>query len=275
MGAGGRGNDSQVELQALRTQWKKTRRADAVIDLGVTYRFEDLEDEIERWAAILAQRGVGPGEVVGLRPEYSFPGISLFLALLANGNIVALVPPAAIDEAPYLRDGRIASMFRFEGEAWSWERLDPRGDHELLHALRDSQVPGFIIFSSGSTGTPKASLHRLDAFLAKFDRANKQYRTLAFLLFDHIAGIDTLFYVLASGGALILPEQRGVEYICRIIEEHRVEVLPASPTFLRLLCLSDAPGRHDLSSLRIVTYGSEPMDQATLAGSKPSCQARG
>src|SRR5690606_12203738 len=46
---------------------------------------------------------------------------------------------------------------------------------------------------------------------------------------------------------------------------NRVEVLPASPSFLRLLCLSGATANADLSSLKVIAYGSEPMDRRTLA----------
>src|SRR5207247_91762 len=55
------------------------------------------------------------------------------------------------------------------------------------------------------------------------------------------------------------------EGICRTIARHRVEVLPASPSFLTLLLLSEAHRRHDLSSLRYITYGAEVMPQSTLA----------
>jgi acyl-CoA synthetase (AMP-forming)/AMP-acid ligase II len=89
-------------------------------------------------------------------------------------------------------------------------------------------------------------------------------RTLVFLLFDHIAGLDTLFYTLSSGGTLIIPERRDPDSVCSDIEKHRVEVLPTSPSFLNLLLLSHAYEKYDLSSLKIITYGSEPMSQVTL-----------
>ena len=44
-----------------------------------------------------------------------------------------------------------------------------------------------------------------------------------------------------------------------------MELLPTTPTFLNLLLLSEAPDRHDLSSLRQITYGTEPMPESTLA----------
>ena len=49
-----------------------------------------------------------------------------------------------------------------------------------------------------------------------------------------------------------------------LIQEQQVRLLPASPTFLNLLLLSGAIDRFDLSSLRIVTYGTEPMPESLL-----------
>jgi acyl-CoA synthetase (AMP-forming)/AMP-acid ligase II len=130
--------------------------------------------------------------------------------------------------------------------------------------LKNRKASGFIIFSSGSTGRAKAILHEADRFLAKFENAGKAFRTLTFLLFDHIAGLDTLFYGLASGGTVVFPDNRDPVSVARLMQDTRVEVLPASPTFLRLFCLSEEAGRFDLSSLKIITHGSEPMDSSTL-----------
>ena len=58
--------------------------------------------------------------------------------------------------------------------------------------------------------------------------------------------------------------ERNPDRVCALIEEHGVELLPTSPTFLNLLLLSEATRRHDLSSLKLITYGTEPMPQSTL-----------
>jgi acyl-CoA synthetase (AMP-forming)/AMP-acid ligase II len=52
--------------------------------------------------------------------------------------------------------------------------------------------------------------------------------------------------------------------VCALIEEHRIELLPTSPTFLNLLLLSEAYRRYDLSSVKVITYGTEPMPLSTL-----------
>ena len=44
-----------------------------------------------------------------------------------------------------------------------------------------------------------------------------------------------------------------------------MEVLPVSPSFINLLLLSGAHERHDLTSLKIITYGAEVMPESTLA----------
>ena len=72
------------------------------------------------------------------------------------------------------------------------------------------------------------------------------------------------FYTLSNGGTVIVPAQRTPEDICRTIERHHVEVLPTSPTFLNLLLLSEAYRRFDLSSLKLITYGTEAMPESTL-----------
>jgi acyl-CoA synthetase (AMP-forming)/AMP-acid ligase II len=100
--------------------------------------------------------------------------------------------------------------------------------------------------------------------LAKYSRRRHCYRTLAFLLFDHIGGFDTVFYSLSNGSCLILCEDRSPDGVCELVQSHQVEVLPVAPSFLNLLFLNGAYRRHELSSLKIVTYGAEVMPQTTL-----------
>jgi acyl-CoA synthetase (AMP-forming)/AMP-acid ligase II len=81
---------------------------------------------------------------------------------------------------------------------------------------------------------------------------------------DHVAGLDTLFYCLSSGGAMVCLPDRDPATVCRAIEAHRAELLPASAAFLNLLVLSHAHADYDLSSLKLVAYGSEMMPASTL-----------
>jgi acyl-CoA synthetase (AMP-forming)/AMP-acid ligase II len=71
--------------------------------------------------------------------------------------------------------------------------------------------------------------------------------------------------VLGSGGFLACPASRRPDDICALVEQHRLDLLPASPSFLNMLLVTGADRAHDLSSLRTVTYGAEPMPATLLA----------
>jgi acyl-coenzyme A synthetase/AMP-(fatty) acid ligase len=135
----------------------------------------------------------------------------------------------------------------------------------LVERLQRDARPGLILFTSGSTGEPKGVVHDFGRLLVKFHARRPAMRTLNFLLFDHWGGLNTLLHSLSNNSPLVLPETRTPDAICRLLEQHRVELLPASPTFLNMMLLSRAHAGHDLSALRVITYGSEPMPQSTLA----------
>lgn len=230
-----------------------------------SYTYGELLAEVERWSCRLKAVPTPVGSVMGLRADYCLTAIGAFLALLAHGFVPALIPrDRSLTE--YLAHSNASALLEIEPDGTHrYEPITPPSETApLLKEVRDRSEAGFIIFTSGSTGLPKAALHSLDRFLLKFDRCGRSLRTLGFLLFDHIAGLDTLFYTLRNGGTLIVTYRRDPKAILQLIASHRVEVLPTSPSFLRLLCAGNESPSADLSSLKIITYGSEPMDAATL-----------
>lgn len=134
----------------------------------------------------------------------------------------------------------------------------------LLDKLKDINHAGLVLFSSGTSGEPKAIVHDFTKLMDKFKVKRPAYRTLAFLPLDHMGGLNTLFHTLYNGGCLVVPQSRKPDYICKLIEDYEIELLPATPTFLNLLLVSRAYENYDLSSLKIISYGTEPMPQNTL-----------
>lgn len=96
-----------------------------------------------------------------------------------------------------------------------------------------------ILFSSGPTGKSKAALHDIVPMLEKFKVPRHTLRTITFLLFDHIGGFNTLMYNLSNAGCVITVQDRKPDTICRAIEQHKVQLLPTSPTFINLLLVSE------------------------------------
>jgi len=255
-----------MTLQWLFQRFHDHATDEAVIWRGKSIRYGELLERTQAAQTFLAEQRVQPGEAVVIDADYSPGSIALLMATIANRNIV--VPIAAhvkSDRERYAEIGEANWYFkvlpddRYEGHSYSREMK-----HPFNLGLKNQGSPGLILFSSGSTGEPKASLHNLDFLLAKYQVQRNSQRILAFLLFDHIGGFNTLFYTLSNHGCVIALEARDAVSVCAAIERHRAHVLPTSPTFLNLLLMSEAWRDYNLSSLRLITYGTEAMPQATL-----------
>jgi acyl-CoA synthetase (AMP-forming)/AMP-acid ligase II len=69
---------------------------------------------------------------------------------------------------------------------------------------------------------------------------------------------------LSNAGLIVTVSDRSPDGVLKAVEKYKVELLPTSPTFINLILLSEAYERYDISSLKTVTYGTEPMPESTL-----------
>lgn len=233
-------------------------------DQSRDYRW--LRQAVDVWGARFHELGMTAGQVVAINGDYSPQICALLLALIEHRHILVLLNPTTVGQhGTFLEMAQVQLVFHVEqNESWRSERRTATVDHPLLKQLQADGAPGLVLFSSGSSGTSKAVVHQMDRLLEKFTARRQCLRTLTFLLLDHIGGINTLFYTLANGGTVITSEDRSPEAVCRTIVRHGVELLPTSPTFLNLLLIAEAHKAFDLSSLKLVTYGTEPMPSMTL-----------
>lgn len=240
----------------------------AIIWKNRHYSYRRLLSGILEWTVILNEKGIKAGDCVALCGDFSPNVTMLMLALMKNGNIIVpLTPSGASKQEKCLKTACVKSLFEFDdSNAYRFKLLHNTDDHSLLQALRETGDPGLIIFSSGSTGEMKAALHNLQKLLSKYQKKRRSFKTLAFLLFDHIGGMNTLLYSLFNGGTLVIitGSDRTVEEICKTIEQYSVNLLPTTPTFIKMLAISEMHKQYDLSSLQLITYGTEPMHPATL-----------
>ena len=238
----------------------------AIIWRDQPYTYGALTELYDLWLAELQAAGIQPGAAVGVIGDYSPRSISCLLALLRLRCILVPLSWDSRDQhEEFFRIAELDFLIEIDGEdRVSIRALEERRGHPFIEQLRVAGEAGLVLFSSGSTGKPKAILHGLPMLLEKFRKPRHCYRTINFLLFDHIGGFNTLFYTMANLGCIAVPADRTVTNVCRTIEKHGVELLPTSPSFLNLMLLAEAHKTNDLTSLKLITYGTEVMPERTL-----------
>lgn len=239
--------------------------APAIVDSGRTFSYSELIAEIDSIKTFLENNGVFQSEVTAIVGDYAFKTIAAFLTLIENRNILVPVTSSTEHEVQEkLRESYTEKAIYFRDGTFHTVSFELQAVHPLIGSLKNKKSAGLILFSSGSTGKPKAMIEDLDRIVQNYRRGHAAFRTLVFLMFDHIGGVNTLFHVLTSGGLAVLTQQREPEHVCRLIETFQVQVLPTSPTFLNLLLLSGAYENYNLESLKLITYGTEPMPEPLL-----------
>ncbi len=246
--------------------FKANQDSEAVIWRDQVYRYSWLFDRVEYWKQEILANEIPPGAVTVVEADFSPNSIALFLALVDHACI--LVPLTGSVESKKnefieIAQGEVAFVID-ANDTVQIKKLPYCADHAFYQQLRAGKHPGLILFSSGSTGKSKAAVHDLSYILDKFRVPRHSLRSITFLLYDHIGGVNTMLYNLSNAGCIITVRNRTPDEVLHAVEKYRIELLPTSPTFINLILLSEAYKRYDLSSLKTVTYGTEPMPESTL-----------
>lgn len=251
-----------MSLNYLFSVMQKNADKEAIIINNTIHSYQDLLNNIQNARVLLDQNEVLNNSVVALQADFSLMSIAIFLALIEKNCIIA---PLSLhtNKSEFIEIAEAEYKICVQ-EKITISKISVKPTHHLLKKLNSIKHPGLILFSSGSTGKSKAAVHDFSPLLDKFTQPRHAKRMIAFLLFDHIGGINTLLYALYNGGTIIIANNRQPKYICELIHQHQVEILPTSPTFINLLLLSKVYQDYDLSSLELVTYGTEVMPENTL-----------
>jgi acyl-CoA synthetase (AMP-forming)/AMP-acid ligase II len=241
----------------------------ALVEDGFVMDYGQLAQSVEQLKSAWQQ--LPPARIL-LVSDYQSAMIVAMLAL-------AQTPHVAIPTAPNSSDKDLSAAAQQAHATHRWQAcaemplpealipLETAGTpHPLLQSLHAQQRAGLILFTSGSTGRSKTLLHDCQRLLSSLQAVTttKPRKVLVLMHPDHIGGIDIVCKGLTQGSTLYFPPQRDPATVGEWIAKHAIDVLPATPTFLRLALLQGMFEQSDCRSLRIITYGAERMPPMLL-----------
>ena len=271
----------------IRSARRQPARAAVRLDKTVL-SYGDLNDLACRAAGWLAERGVRPGDRVGLMLPNVLAFPVLYYGILRAGGIVvpmnpllkarevehcladsgarlAWVSPAASDEA---RRGAGPAEIVTAGETF----LSDAASWPPLHGVcnRDEQDTAAILYTSGTTGRPKgAELTHANLSMNAAITARDVY---GLTREDVVMGCLPLFHAFGQtcamntavsvGASLTLVPRFDPELVLRVIERDRVTVFEGVPTMY--VALTSVGAAADTASLRLCVGGGAPLPEEVL-----------
>ena len=263
----------------------------------LTYR--EVEDALARWVTVLHERGLRPGEGVGLlsanRPE---AWLAQSAPALAGGRYTALHPLGSLadhlhacDEAelrflfvdpPFAeraaqlleKAATVETVFTF-GAAEVGEDINELTSKVALHGRLDrgphgADDIGYLLYTGGTTGVPKAAMISDRAVVAHYYGTAlgwdlpKRLHYLAVAPISHAAGM-LIMPTLLSGGTVILQRRFDPAAWLQAVAAEHANVSLLVPTMIYTLLDHPQVESTELSSLQTVMYGASPISPARLA----------
>jgi len=263
----------------------------AVSDGGTRLTYDELRHRVARVAGLLAERGIGSGDRVGVmavnRPELVEV---LFGATARGATVVPMNYRAHAEEAGHLvadssarvvfadrryeelldsvRPASVETVVLDDPAGYAGARDAAEADWDLADVDEDDIA--VLLYTSGTTSLPKGVMLTHGALTGYVMGANDAadgddhgVSLLAAPLY-HVAGLTSLLNAVWTGRRThLLPQFEPAAWV-RAVEAERVTHAFLVPTMLAHLLDAPELAGADLSSLENVTYGAAPMPPAVI-----------
>jgi long-chain acyl-CoA synthetase len=269
------------------------RVAVRVDNAAMTYRA--LDEASARVAGVLRERGVQPGDRVGIMMPNVAEVPVVYYGILRSGGVVVPMNPLlkAREVAYYLGDsgaGLVLAWDAFADEARAGAGqagadlvlVDEAEFPDLLASAtpaeevidRDSEDTAVILYTSGTTGQPKGAelthgnlISNVEVSKTDIARARPEDVIFGGLPLFHVFGQTVALNVaVAAGACLTLLPRFDPAHALRIIAGHRVTIFEGVPTMYVALLHQPDRADYDTSSLRMCISGGAALPVEVLRG---------
>jgi amino acid adenylation domain-containing protein len=244
----------------------------AAVDASRSLTYLQLDQEANRLAHLLRERGVRPRELVAICLDRTVEmPVALAAILKAGAAYVPLDPAHPSERLRYVLEdagvscvitlGKFATLVAGSNAPLLLDEVQQELADQPASALAASSRPedrAYVIYTSGSTGRPKGVEveHRSLVSLLEAMRlqpglgAGEALLAVTTLSFD-IAGLE-MWLPLSVGGRTVIASDTDVldgHRLAALLDQHCVRLLQATPATWRLLLESGWSGRADLKAM--------------------------
>jgi acetyl-CoA synthetase len=162
-----------------------------------------------------------------------------------------------------------------EGRDYWWHTVMEAAAEECPAEPLDAEHPLYILYTSGSTAKPKGILHTTGGYLTQVAYTHRVVFDLkpeedVFWCSADVGWVTGHSYIvygpLANGATSVMyegaPDYPDKDIWWELVERYKVTIFYTAPTAIRA-CVkwgAEYPGRHDLSSLRLLGTVGEPIN---------------
>lgn len=255
--------------------------------------FGTLHDRVSRLAEGIARLGVAPGDRVAILQVNTDQYIETYFATaMLDAVFVPMNFRSRADELTYMLNDstpkvlfagtRYADLVRsfsrdltsvkhfvsMDGEVDGWlgydDLVNVQANAERYPTAEDQDLT-VLMFTSGTTGSPKGVMLSHDSFSSYIMNAvttadpDEEERNILTVPLYHIAGMQAVLAAIYGGRTLVIQRQFDPKDWMNLVEQERVDRAMMVPTMLKGLMDDVEFHDHDLSSLKVITYGAAPM----------------